>query len=342
MMLHPRRNPILLFLAIAFLLGVTPAAAEMQERFGILFDGYIQDGGFNEGGLAGANRARAEYGLVYRRLAVSDQEEARQAIRKFARVGINNIIVLGFRNAAVVDQVAEAYPAIRFTVIDAVSQRSNVRSVLFRDDQAGYLAGVAAALHSETGKLGFIGAIPIPPIVGFGCGFVQGARSVDPEVAVSWRYIGSDGGAFRDRSGAKTLARAMIAQGVDVVFPAAGFAGIGALEAAYEAGAHGIGVDVNQNGLFPGSVLTSAVKRVDQAVYLAWRSVVEGTWSPTIQRLGLENRGIDWVVDEHNRSLIAGIRDRVEAAKSAMMRGEIAIAPAESVAGCKTGATEIR
>jgi len=151
---------------------------------------------------------------------------------------------------------------------------------------------------------------------------------------MDWAYIGDTGAAFRDVDGAAAIAGGMLAKGADILFPAAGLAGQGVLTAAADAGALGVGVDINQNGFKPGSVLTSAVKRVDQAVYLSWRDAQNGAWEGGVIRLTVADNGVDWVVDEHNAALVADIEAQVQEKRAGLADGSIAIQPYETVAAC--------
>lgn len=252
----------------------------------------------------------------------------------FARRGVDHLLTVGFSNTPAVKAAAKAFPKAKFTLIDGVVERPNVKSVLFREDQAGFLAGVIAGLKTESDRLGFIGGMPIPPIKNYGCGFFQGAQRVNADVTIDWRYLGDSVSAFRDREKAARMANAMFDRGVDVVFPAAGYAGKAALETAAEADRYAIGVDVNQNGIAPGHVLTSAVKRVGQAVFLSWKAAQNGTWQPGVKRLGVADNGVGYAVDANNRDLVSGIRARVERMKDRMAAGEIRIEAYDAVAAC--------
>jgi len=327
-------------LVLTVVAGTTVAAAvatpvpATAESFAIVYNGPIKDGGFNESASIGVERAKEEFGIRVRQRVVETGADAEEPLRTYAGAGINNILTIGFSNTEAVKKVAAEFPDSRFTLIDGVVEASNVKSVLFAEDQAGYLAGVAAGLKTTSNRLGFVGGIPIPPVDRYGCGFLQGARSVNPAVTMDWAYIGDTGAAFRDVDGAAAIAGGMLAKGADILFPAAGLAGQGVLTAAADAGALGVGVDINQNGFKPGSVLTSAVKRVDQAVYLSWRDAQNGAWEGGVIRLTVADNGVDWVVDEHNAALVADIEAQVQEKRAGLADGSIAIQPYETVAAC--------
>jgi basic membrane protein A len=279
-------------------------------------------------------RLQEEIGISVRERVVGNAEEAEQALTAFAARGVSNLLTVGFSNTPAVKAAAKQFPETRFTIIDGVVEQSNVRSVLFREDHAGFLAGAAAGLKTESDTLGFLGGMAIPPIERYGCGFLQGARAVNPDAEVLWRYIGDSGRAFRNARKASEMARALVADGADIVFTAAGFAGTRALKAATEAGALGVGVDVNQNDIVPGKILTSAVKRVDRAVYISWKAASEGNWEPGLVRLGLDDGGVAWAVDQHNKPLVRDIMDRVNALGREIANDERSVKAPAAMSAC--------
>ena len=152
-----------------------------------------------------------------------------------------------------------------------------MHSITFKEDEGSYLVGILAAMASEAKKVGFVGGMDIGLIRKFACGYVQGVKSVDPNIEVLQAMTGTTGAAFNDPVKGAELAKTQFDQGADVVYHAAGGTGIGVLQAAADAGKLGIGVDSNQNQLHPGSVLTSMLKRVDNAVYGAFTDAQAGT-----------------------------------------------------------------
>ena len=173
-------------------------------------------------------------------------------------------------------KVAAEFPDTQFAIIDMVVDLPNVRSIVFKEEEGSYLVGILAAMASKTGKVGFVGGMDIPLIRKFACGYVQGVKSVNPDIEVFQNMTGDTGAAWNDPVKGGELAKAQIEQGADVVYHAAGGTGIGVLQAAADAGKLGIGVDSNQNYLHPGTVLTSMLKRVDNAVYTSFMDVKNG------------------------------------------------------------------
>jgi basic membrane protein A len=188
-----------------------------------------------------------------------------------------------------------------------------------------------AALASKTGKVGFVGGMDIPLVRKFLCGYEQGARYARPQVQVMSSMTGTTPAAWTDPARGAELTKAQIAQGVDVVFAAAGTTGLGIMQAAKDAGKLSIGVDSNQNHLHPGSVLTSMVKRTDLAVYQAFKGV-----TPGITALGLKEGGLDYAMDEHNAKLVsADMKKQVEAARADIISGKLPVVDFTVANACK-------
>lgn len=227
--------------------------------------------------------------------------------------------------------MARDFPQRRFAIIDMVVNRPNVQSFVFREHEGAFLAGVLAALASKTGKLGFVGGQDVPLVRKVLCGYEQGARHVNAGVQVVSAMTGTTNAAWTDPARGAELTRAQAAQGVDIVFAAAGSTGLGVLQAAKDLGILGIGVDSNQNGLHPGSILTSLLKRTDVAVYQAFTGV-----KPGITVLGLKEGALDLAYDEHNARLVtAEMRRRVEAAKADIIGGRISVVDFTAVNSCR-------
>jgi basic membrane protein A len=311
--------------AAAALLG--PAHAQEAPTPALVYDlGGKFDKSFNEAAYNGAERFKAETGVEYREFEIQNESQREQALRNFARRGYSPIIAMSFSQEEPLKKVAAEYPDIEFVIIDAVVDLPNVRSVVFREDQGSYLVGMLAAMASKTGKVGFVGGMDIPLIRKFACGYVQGAKAANPDIEVFQNMTGDTGAAWNDPVKGGELARSQFERGADVVYHAAGGTGMGVLQAAADAGKLGIGVDSNQNYLHPGSVLTSMLKRVDNAVYQAFKDVHDGNWSAGVQNLGLAEEGVGWALDEHNQSLITDeMKAKVEDAQAKIASGEIEV-----------------
>jgi basic membrane protein A len=284
------------------------------------------DKSFNEAAYLGAERFKNQTKTVYREAQIQNDAQKEQVLRNLARKGSDLVVAMGFSYAQAMETVAKEFPQVKFTLIDAVAKGPNVQSVVFKQEEGSFLVGVAAQMASKSNKVGFIGGMDVPIIRSFACGYKQGALYANKKVSVIENMAGSTPQAFNDPARGTELAKGQFSRGVDVVFVAAGNTGTGVLQAAKDAGKLSIGVDTNQNYLFPGSVLTSMVKHVDVAVYDAFKSAKEGSWKPGVRTLGLKEGGVDWALDQHNRKLVGKeMESKIAAAKKDIIGGKIKV-----------------
>jgi basic membrane protein A len=314
----------LLFLVALALVPVIRAADFAPA---ILFDfGGKFDRSFNQAASEGAEKFKRDTGVAYREFEISNAAQREQALTQMARRGATIIVAVGFTQASAVEKVARQFPQVKFTIIDAVVDLPNVQSITFREQESSFLCGMAAALASKTGKVGFVGGMDIPLIRKFALGYTEGARHVNPRVEVFQNMTGTTPAAWGDPTKGAELAKSQFGRGADVVFHAAGATGLGVMQAAKDAGKLSIGCDSNQNYLHPGSVLTSAVKRVDVAVYTAFQSARAGEWKPGRQVLGLAERALDYSLDEHNRAVLTPeMEARLNAARADIIAGTLKV-----------------
>lgn len=289
------------------------------------------DKSFNQAGYAGAERWKKETGKPYLEFEISNPTQREQAQRRMAERGANPIIGIGFSQGSSMEKVAKDFPKVQFAIIDAVVKLPNVQSILFKEHEGSFLVGMMAALASKTGKVGFVGGMDIPLIRRFQCGYEQGAKYANPKVETFANMTGTTPSAWNDPARGTELAKAQFASGVDVVFAAAGGTGVGVYQAAKDSGKLAIGVDSNQNHVQPGTMLTSMVKKVDVAVYNAFKGV-----TPGVATLGLKEGGVDYALDEHNAKLVtADMKKKVDAAKADIIAGKITVLDYMANNACK-------
>ena len=283
------------------------------------------DKSFNEGAWNGARTWSEETDESFAEFQIENASQSEQALRSFARAGHDPIVAIGFNHAAALAKVAPEFPDAHFAIVDMVVSGGNIRSIVYREHEGGFLVGMLGAMASQTGKLGFVGGMDLPLIRKFACGYIQGARAADPTVEVLVNYTGDTPAAWSDPVRGAEIARTQIEQGADVVMQAAGGTGIGVLQAAADAGVLGIGTDSNQNGLHPGQVLTSMLKKVDVAVYETFKAGAQ-RFEPGVISLGIAEGGIDWALDEHNRDLITPAMETAAREAAALIaEGEIKV-----------------
>ena len=311
--------------AISFAGMVTTAMAEGEPA--VQFDlGGKFDKSFNESAFNGAEKWKAESGKAYQEFEIQNADQREQGLRKFAESGANPVIAIGFANADAITKLADEFPKTNFVIIDMVVDKPNVRSVVFKEQEGSYLVGVLAALASKTGKAGFVGGMDIPLISRFGCGYAGGFKSVKKDGEVFMNMTGDTGAAWNDPVKGGELAKSQFDRGADVVYAAAGQTGLGVLQAAKDNGKLAIGVDSNQNGIQPGTVLTSMLKRVDIAVYNAFKDAQDGKFTAGINVLGLKEGGIDYAMDDNNKALVTDeMKAAVEKAKADIIAGTVEV-----------------
>ncbi len=303
------------------LLAAAVAGSALAQPAVIYELGGKADRSFNQAAFEGAERWRQATGGRYLEFEVAQSAQREQAARRFAERGAAPVVAIGFPQAAAITTVAREFPKTPFAIVDAVVDLPNVQSFVYREHEGSFLVGLLAAMASKSGKVGFVGGMDIPLVRRFLCGYEQGARHGNPKVVVLSAMSGSTPAAWTDPARGAELTKTQIAQGVDVVFAAAGTTGLGIMQAARDGGILAIGVDSNQNHLHPGTMLTSMVKRVDLAVEQAFRSV-----KPGITALGLKEGGVDYAVDQHNDKLLTpAMRRAAETARADIVAGRLKV-----------------
>ena len=325
----------------------TPTEANDEKgkiKVGIVFDiGGKNDRSFNAAAWEGVKRADQDLDIVLRDVEPGNPTSIEPAMRAFAEKNFDLIIGIGFAQGPIMERVARDYPNIKFAIVDGVildkdgNPFPNVASLVFREHEGSYLVGMIAAEKSKSGVIGFVGGMDIPLIHRFETGYEEGARAVNPNIRVVDNYVGVTDSAWNNPGKGKELALNQIDQGADVIFTAAGNSGLGAFDAVEQYGRNQsgeankfvIGVDSNQNGQRPGFVLTSMVKRVDNAVYDVVKEVKEGKFKGGFHTFGLDKDGVAYALDENNKALIPpDVLEKVEAAKQKIVAGDIKVTDA--------------
>ena len=295
------------FLGAAAATALSAGAALAEPA--LIFDlGGKFDKSFNEAAFAGAQRWAEETGESFREIELQSEAQREQALRRFAEAGSNPIVMTGFAFGDALGQVAGDYPDTDFVIIDMVVDAPNVRSVVFNEHEGSYLVGMMAAMASESNTVGFIGGMDIPLIRKFACGYAQGVLAVNPDATVISNMTGSTPAAWNDPVKGSELTKAQISQGADVVYE----------------DILSIGVDSNQNHLHAGKVLTSMIKRVDNAVFDAMSD------GPGMEKgfnvMGVGNEGVGVAIDEHNKALItAEMQAAVDEASTKIADGSLEV-----------------
>jgi basic membrane protein A and related proteins len=339
----------LLIVGFALLVSsCTPRAEAKREgckiRVGIVFDiGGKNDRSFNAAAWEGVKRAKQDLDICLYDVEPGNPTSIEPAMRAFAEKNFDLVIGVGFAQGPIMQKVALDYPNNKFAIVDGVifeadgkTPLKNVASLVFREHEGSYLVGMIAASKSKSGTLGFLGGMDIPLIHRFEKGYEEGAKSVNPNIKIIDNYVGVTDNAWNNPGKGKELSLNQIEKGADVIFTAAGNSGLGAFDAVEqygktkgEANKFVIGVDSNQNGVKPGFVLTSMVKRVDNAVYDVIKEILNGKFEGGFHVFGLDKDGVAYAMDDNNKTLIPpDVITKVEEAKGKIVAGEIKVTDA--------------
>ena len=243
---------------------------------------------------------------------------------------VSDIVSLaGFEFEKEITKTAEQYKDKKFMYVDSFVDAPNIASLIFKEQEAGYLAGYAAALQSKTGKVGFIGGTKIPPVERFGIGFVQGAKAAKSDIKVMYNYSGT----FSDTNKGKTLAATMYDSGADVIFVAAGNTGNGVISEAKERGI----IDMSKSG--ESAILTSAVKNIEVAVTKILNEIKEGKFTKGEHIFGIKENGVG--IPKENPNLSEEAKTKIAKAIEELKSGKVEVVATGDELKAKGAATNI-
>lgn len=293
-----------------------------EIKVGMVTDtGGVNDGSFNQSSWSGLELAAADLGITVNYLESQTDSDYMANIETFIDEDYDLIICVGYMLAEATYQAAEAYPDQLFAIIDdsTCAELPNVQCLMFEQAEASYLAGYVAGLVTESDVVGFVLGMSSSVMHEFGYGFTAGVLDANEDATVTM----ADANSFGDSALGKSLTTAMITEGADVVFHAAGGTGLGVIEAAQESGIWAIGVDSDQSSLAEGTVITSALKRVDTASYDVSKSILEGTFESGLKVYDLVSDGVGIVEDEE--MLSEEVLTALEEVKASILAGDISV-----------------
>ncbi|MFE1297586.1 BMP family protein [Streptomyces sp. NPDC014802] len=317
--------------------GEKSSGAYSGNGIGLAYDiGGKGDQSFNDAAFAGFQKAEKEFKIGGRDVEPSDNEsnaDKVQRLEQLAKAGYNPIIGVGFVYAPAVKEVAAKYPKITFGIIDDDTvQAKNVADLVFHEEQSSYLAGVAAAKATKKNHIGFIGGVDIPLIHKFEAGFVQGAKSVNPNIKIESQYLTQTAqeGGFSSPDKGEAAANGQIDAGADVVYHAAGLSGQGVIKAAAQHKVWAIGVDSDQYrqsalAAYKDWILGSALKNVGGAVYDLAKSVHEGKPLSGTVRGSLANDGVGFADSNPKYQAMKDVVAAVDKAKQDIINGKVTV-----------------
>lgn len=332
-MLHKRFNVLLVtMMVLSVILAACAGGAGAQKACAVLDTGGENDKSFNEFTLKGAREAAEEEGMEFAYIVSEAASDYEKNIQNFVDEGCGLIVTVGFLMGDSTAAAARANPDVKFAIVDYAyadadyteeGGLSNVTSLMFAEDEVGYLAGTLAACMSETNVIGSVSGMEIPPVVRFVTGYQNAAKTLKPDIQTLNVYIPD----FNDPATGKQAGLDFLGQNADVIFGVGGNTGNGGLLAAHEAGKMGIGVDVDQYNTYPevaASLMTSAAKNMDVATANAVREYAAGTLTGGIQLATVANSGVglapyhDW-----DSKIPAECKEAVEAARQGLADGTI-------------------
>jgi len=300
------------------------ATTEKALNVGIVFStGGLGDKSFNDSAYRGLKKAEKELGIKIKYVEPASPSEDQQFLTEFAENNFDLVIGVGFLMRDSVEAVAKEHPAVKFAIIDEIVDQPNVTSLVFAEDEGSFLVGALAAMMTKTNTVGFVGGMEVPLIKKFENGYTQGAKYINKDIKVVTLYT-SGPNPFNDPVRGKENAIAEHNQGADVIFHAAGGTGTGVIAGAKELGIYAIGVDSNQDAVAKGTVLTSMIKNVDEAVFATVKAVKEGTFEAGTKRFGVAENGVGTTDYEFTRDIVGEDKiKKIEEIKAGIADGSI-------------------
>lgn len=298
------------------------AASGETFKVGLVTDvGGVEDQSFNQSAWEGLNRAKEDFGVEINYLSSSTDADYAPNIETFVDEDYDLIISVGFLLADATRAAAEANPDVKFAIVDdsSCADLENVACLVFKAEQSSYLVGYVAGLMSENANIGLVLGMASDAMHPFGYGYCAGALDANPDITLQMANANN----FGDPATGSTLTTNFVTNGADIVFHAAGATGTGVISECQAKGIYAIGVDSDQSYLAPETVLTSAMKRVDNAVYATVEALVNGSYAGGLQSFDINNGGVD--IAPTQDLLTDDVIAAVEEVKAKLEAGEITV-----------------
>lgn len=291
-------------------------------KVGMVTDvGGINDQSFNQTSWEGLKRAGTELGIDVIYLESHQDSDYATNLQTLIESDCDLIIAVGYMLSDATRNAALKNPNQKFAIVDdaANADLPNVACLMFEQATASYLVGVVAGLMTKTNTVGFVLGMSTGPMNEFGYGYLAGVKDSNPNCTIE-QYNANN---FADPGGGATAARSMHTKGADIIFHAAGGTGNGVISACEQMGIYAIGVDTDQSKVAPNTVITSAMKRVDNATFDVASSVLNGTYKAGLHTYGLESGGVD--IAPTDTLLPENVKVAVQTAKNKILNGEIKV-----------------
>ncbi len=332
---------LLLIPAVIFLASINGCSEDDKSdvpkdapiKAGLVFDvGGRGDKSFNDAAYNGLERAKKDMGIDFEVIDPGDGADREAALRKLAfKQGISIVFGIGFIFTEDITKVATEFTDKKFACVDfSIDEKTmipaNLQALEFKEEEGSFLVGYLAGLTTKTNKVGFLGGMESALIRKFEAGFKQGVKLANPNCEVYSAYVSVNPDGFKNPGKGKEICMSQYDKGADIIYHASGLSGLGLFEAAREKKKLAIGVDLDQSKEAPGHVLTSMVKKVDEAVYQSIKDLRENSFTRGARTLGLKEKGVDYVYNETNKNLIPeDIHKKVEEVRAKIISGEIKV-----------------
>jgi basic membrane protein A and related proteins len=326
------KKKLLVFLFAAVLLVTSACSVKQSEsninkdriKIGIMLsDAGLGDQSFSDAGFAGLEKARDDLDMSFDYRELEESKSYEKGLESLVNEGNDLVIGLGFSMQEAIDKTAKKYPKQQFLIIDSQSELPNVHSITFKEEEGSYLVGAIAGMNTKSNIVGFIGGMDVPLIRKFEKGFIEGVKAVNPKAKILSEFAGSFGD---DKLGGE-MAKEMIKQGADHIYPAAGFTGVGVLLESQKSGIYSFGVDTDQFYLAEKAVATSMMKKVDVAIYNAAKEIVSNKkLKAKDTQLGIKEDGVG-IAPIRAITLTASQEKKLDELQGKLSQGTIKILP---------------
>ncbi len=284
---------LIIIVTIAYRAYLTIASSRAYSSSAVfLARGGSDDNSFNYLVNKGLMKVEHDLKISLNPKSFQNDEKSSEDISSIMKQKYDLLIGVGFENEELFQKLSKLYPKTDFVLIDSFINAKNVASLLFLEQEGGFLAGSFAAMLSNGKPIGFIGGMMIPPVERFADGYIEGAKYINPKIKVEVCYVGHDPKAFTDKVTAKKIAKKLYKKGINIIFQAAGGAGLGVIEAGKEAKKYVIGVDTNQSELAPDTVITSVEKRLDVVIFEFLKGCLQNGFKGGKHLFGLKENAI--------------------------------------------------
>lgn len=297
-------------------------------KVGVVFDsGGLGDNSFNDSANRGAEKAKSELGVTYNHVDSRSTKDFEPNLTAMADRGNDIVFAIGLTQEDALKKVAAKYPKVKFAIVDGSVDAPNVRCLHFNEQEGSFLAGYLAAMVSKTGKLGFVGGMEIPLIKKFYAGYVAGAKTAKASIEVlPPKYTGN----WDNVDSGKSDANILFGEGADIVYHAAGRAGLGVIAAAKDQNKLAIGVDSDQDGVAQGNVLTSMIKHVDESVFSTIKDVKDGKFAGGTVVYDLKSNGVGLSEMKYTQDkLPPDAKKQIDDIRAKIISGEIKVPSTE-------------